>query len=116
MLHPAFGAIYRYIPPVSHVQGDQYRFLVLRLLSAQQRPAEMEWYTPKCIGEVPNKRSGHTFTIVKGGIGYVFGGKGAQMTYGPFAQESCTSYKMKHGLPGAEVVRRRKCAHDAACI
>jgi hypothetical protein len=44
-------------------------------ISTMQRPAEMEWYQPRCIGDVPNRRSGHSFTLVKGGIAYVFGGE-----------------------------------------
>lgn len=56
-----------------HLNIDSHHATGLYVL--QQRPAEMEWYSPRCIGDIPNKRSGHTFTIVKGGIGYIFGGE-----------------------------------------
>jgi len=38
-----------------------------------QRPAEMKWEKPECIGDRPSKRSGHTFTEVDS-FAYLFGG------------------------------------------
>lgn len=49
--------------------------LLLLLISIQQRPAEMEWIQPRCIGDIPNRRSGHSFTMVKGGMAYIFAGE-----------------------------------------
>lgn len=40
----------------------------------QQRPPELVWSQPRCIGDVPSKRSGHSLTIVKSGVAYLFGG------------------------------------------
>ncbi len=38
------------------------------------RPAEMEWAQPKCDGDVPSPRSGHSLTVVRGGFAFMFGG------------------------------------------
>ena len=38
------------------------------------RPAEMEWTQPKVDGDLPAPRSGHSLTVVKGSIVYMFGG------------------------------------------
>jgi len=38
-----------------------------------QRPAEMVWSMPKCMGEIPSRRSGHTLCLV-GDVIYLFGG------------------------------------------
>ncbi len=38
------------------------------------RPAELEWYQPKADGDVPSPRSGHSLTVVRGSIAYMFGG------------------------------------------
>lgn len=40
----------------------------------QQRPPELVWSQPRCTGDVPSKRSGHSLTIVKSGVAYLFGG------------------------------------------
>lgn len=40
----------------------------------QQRPPELVWSQPRCIGDAPSKRSGHSLTIVKSGVAYLFGG------------------------------------------
>ena len=37
-------------------------------------PPELVWSQPRCIGDVPSKRSGHSLTIVKSGVAYLFGG------------------------------------------
>mmetsp|Transcript_5482 Transcript_5482/g.6845 ORF Transcript_5482/g.6845 Transcript_5482/m.6845 type:complete len:127 (-) Transcript_5482:304-684(-) len=37
-----------------------------------QRPPEMRWERPKCIGDTPHKRSGHKFTNV-GSFAFLFG-------------------------------------------
>ena len=47
-----------------------------------QRPAEMIWSQPKCIGEIPSKRSGHSFCIV-GDFVYLFGGNDFRRPPGP---------------------------------
>ena len=47
-----------------------------------QRPAEMEWYQPRCIGDLPKRRNGHTFSLTKG-IGYIFGGCDNRKPPGP---------------------------------
>lgn len=39
----------------------------------QQRPSEMIWEKPKCIGDIPTARSGHTFTSAEC-FAYMFGG------------------------------------------
>ena len=38
-----------------------------------QCPAEMRWEIPKCVGDLPKKRSGHTFTAMDS-FAYMFGG------------------------------------------
>ncbi len=48
-----------------------------------QRPAEMEWTTPRCIGDAPTKRSGHSFTLLKNGMAYLFGGIDPRRPPGP---------------------------------
>ena len=41
----------------------------------QQRPAEMIWEAPSCIGDVPQKRSGHSLTCLKENpFVFLFGG------------------------------------------
>lgn len=52
-------------------------------MTFQQRPAEMEWSQPRCIGDLPTKRSGHSFTIVKNGMAYLFGGVDSRRPPGP---------------------------------
>ena len=52
-------------------------------ISEQQRPAEVEWSQPRCIGDLPTKRSGHSLTIVKSGMVYLFGGIDARTPAGP---------------------------------
>ncbi|RYG67120.1 hypothetical protein EON64_08180, partial [archaeon] len=47
-----------------------------------QRPAEMTWSTPKCLGEVPSRRSGHSFCAV-GDLIYLFGGNDLRRPPGP---------------------------------
>lgn len=47
-----------------------------------QRPAEMIWSQPKCIGEGPSKRSGHSLVVV-GDIIYLFGGTDFRRPPGP---------------------------------
>eukprot|EP01040_Poterioochromonas_malhamensis_P019773 gene19773-23442_t len=47
-----------------------------------QRPAEMAWSNPKCIGDVPSKRSGHSFNAV-GDLIYLFGGNDMRRPPGP---------------------------------
>ncbi len=37
-----------------------------------QRPAEMVWSTPKCMGDIPSRRSGHSLSVV-GDTVYLFG-------------------------------------------
>ena len=43
----------------------------------------MEWSQPRCIGDLPTKRSGHSFTIVKNGMAYLFGGVDSRRPPGP---------------------------------
>lgn len=43
----------------------------------------MEWSRPRCIGDLPTKRSGHSFTIVKNGMAYLFGGIDSRRPPGP---------------------------------
>jgi len=47
-----------------------------------QRPAEMTWSTPKCVGEPPSKRSGHCMVAVNDNI-YLFGGNDFRRPPGP---------------------------------
>ena len=47
-----------------------------------QRPAEMTWSQPKCMGDAPSKRSGHSFSVV-GDFGYLFGGNDFRRPAGP---------------------------------
>ena len=47
-----------------------------------QRPAEMSWTKPKCIGEAPSRRSGHSFVII-GESAYLFGGNDFRKPPGP---------------------------------
>ena len=47
-----------------------------------QRPAEMHWSIPKCIGDVPSRRSGHSFCAV-GDLVYLFGGNDMRRPPGP---------------------------------
>lgn len=47
-----------------------------------QRPAEMTWSSPKCMGDVPSKRSGHSFCVV-GDFAYLFGGNDLRRPPGP---------------------------------
>lgn len=47
-----------------------------------QRPAEMTWLTPKCIGDIPSKRSGHSFCIAGDSV-YMFGGNDFRRPPGP---------------------------------
>jgi dynein heavy chain len=47
-----------------------------------QRPAEMTWVTPKCLGESPSRRSGHSFCLV-GDLVYLFGGNDLRRPPGP---------------------------------
>jgi len=42
----------------------------------------MTWATPKCMGEVPSRRSGHSFCIV-GDYAYLFGGNDSRKPPGP---------------------------------
>ena len=44
------------------------------------QPAEMEWVKVEGQGDVPSPRSGHSLTVTKPGIAYMFGGctKGAK--------------------------------------
>ncbi|CAM9944324.1 unnamed protein product [Discosporangium mesarthrocarpum] len=42
----------------------------------------MAWEKPKCMGDVPAKRSGHSFTVV-GSMGYLFGGVPQKRPPGP---------------------------------
>ena len=37
-------------------------------------PAEMHWDQPEAVGDVPTPRSGHSLTVVRPGIAYMFGG------------------------------------------
>lgn len=70
-----------------------------------QRPAEMTWLTPKCLGEVPSKRSGHTFTVI-GDLVYLFGGNDLRRPPGPnndlykVDMSSTDFYWTKLDLPG----------------
>jgi dynein heavy chain, axonemal len=47
-----------------------------------QRPAEMTWTQPRCIGDLPSRRSGHTFNLV-GEFGFMFGGNDFKRPPGP---------------------------------
>jgi dynein heavy chain, axonemal len=47
-----------------------------------QRPAEMHWSVPKCIGDIPSRRSGHSFCAV-GDCSYLFGGNDMRRPPGP---------------------------------
>ena len=47
-----------------------------------QKPSEMTWASAKCLGDVPSKRSGHSFSIVGDG-GYLFGGSDSRKPPGP---------------------------------
>jgi hypothetical protein len=47
-----------------------------------QRPAEMQWSSPKCVGSIPSKRSGHSFSQV-GDYIYLFGGNDYRKPAGP---------------------------------
>jgi len=47
-----------------------------------QKPPEMSWLTPKCIGEIPSKRSGHCMCVV-GDFAYLFGGNDFRRPPGP---------------------------------
>jgi dynein heavy chain len=47
-----------------------------------QKPVELTWNNPKCLGDVPSKRSGHSFTII-GDYGYLFGGSDFRKPSGP---------------------------------
>jgi len=47
-----------------------------------QRPAEMTWATPKCMGDAPSRRSGHSLTVV-GDNCYLFGGNDFRRPPGP---------------------------------
>jgi len=47
-----------------------------------QRPADMTWSRPKCIGEGPSKRSGHSLNVV-GDYLYLFGGNDFRKPAGP---------------------------------
>ena len=47
-----------------------------------QRPAEMSWSSPKCMGNGPSKRSGHTMSLVGDQL-YVFGGNDFRRPPGP---------------------------------
>ena len=47
-----------------------------------QRPAEMTWSNPKCVGAAPSKRSGHSISIV-GDQMYMFGGNDFRRPPGP---------------------------------
>jgi len=49
-----------------------------------QRPAEMVWAAPKSLGDVPSKRSGHSFCIT-GDFIYLFGGNDFRRPPGPNA-------------------------------
>ena len=42
----------------------------------------MTWSKPKCMGDAPSKRSGHSFSIV-GDFGYLFGGNDFRRPPGP---------------------------------
>lgn len=42
----------------------------------------MTWQQPRCIGDVPSRRSGHSFSIV-GDFGYLFGGNDFRKPPGP---------------------------------
>ena len=43
-------------------------------------PAEMAWESPTSTGDVPAPRSGHSLTVARNGVSYMFGGvtKGAK--------------------------------------
>ena len=47
-----------------------------------QKPPEMSWLTPKCLGEIPSKRSGHSMCVV-GDFSYLFGGNDFRRPPGP---------------------------------
>jgi dynein heavy chain len=47
-----------------------------------QRPSEMTWQQPRCLGEVPSRRSGHSFCMV-GDFAYLFGGNDFRRPPGP---------------------------------
>jgi dynein heavy chain len=47
-----------------------------------QRPAEMTWSNPKCVGAAPSKRSGHSISIVGDQL-YMFGGNDFRRPPGP---------------------------------
>jgi dynein heavy chain len=47
-----------------------------------QRPAEMIWASPKCMGEGPSRRSGHSMSII-GDFCYIFGGNDFRRPPGP---------------------------------
>lgn len=47
-----------------------------------QKSLELIWNSPKCLGDVPSKRSGHSFTII-GDYGYLFGGSDFRKPAGP---------------------------------
>ncbi len=51
---------------------DYFSFLET-IIQFQQRPSEIKWDKPNCIGDLPCKRSGHTFTNVES-FAYLFGG------------------------------------------
>lgn len=53
-----------------------------------QRPAEMIWSTPKCMGDIPSRRSGHTLSVV-GDFVYLFGGNDFRR---PPGFKDCTLY------------------------
>eukprot|EP01041_Mallomonas_annulata_P001785 gene1785-3464_t len=49
---------------------------------AEQRPAEMQWSQPRCLGEIPSRRSGHSLCVV-GDYAYLFGGNDFRKPPGP---------------------------------
>ena len=50
------------------IRENLYTFSLIK-----QRPAEMRWEKPTCVGDVPSKRSGHSFTEIES-FAYLFGG------------------------------------------
>eukprot|EP01035_Chromulina_nebulosa_P018310 gene18310-23996_t len=46
------------------------------------RPAEMTWISPKSMGDIPSKRSGHSLTVVADNC-YLFGGNDFRRPAGP---------------------------------
>ena len=47
-----------------------------------QKPPEMIWQEPKCIGDIPSKRSGHSISVIDNTL-YLFGGNDFRRPAGP---------------------------------